>query len=371
MTKTQVENPTRPLPAVQRLLSAGLLVAGLSLAPGAQAALSFAFDFSGNTAGLGFLDPVTGAARQAALATAAQAYSNMFGTYFNTPNTTIVIRATSSDNSSINTLMSAGSQYWGPDAGFGNAEVVRRKATTGVDINGGLYDGSVDVNWGYSWDTSGSTNTPGGSFDFYAALFHEFSHAMGFASGFHTNPNDSANFGKDFWGHGKPTADGGDGVAGSFAGYDQFLTNCAGSSFVNAATNLSNPGVIAAAAEQNVCFNGANAKIAYGGNEVDLFAPSSYIGGSSVSHLNTNNATFGTSMMKHDRGTGPEAQVFNAVEVGIFADIGYSLTAAGRAFVDAGLNGMNNNNVPEPGSLALLMAALAAGTAVRRKKKVS
>lgn len=317
--------------------------------------MTFTFDYSNNAAGVGFLDASLGATRQAALNSAATAFSAMYGTYFSNSGN-IVMSVTSSDDSLGSTLMSAGTFYTSTSPGFGTAEVVLNKLRNGTDINGADADGQVDVNWGHLWDTSGSTTIASGAFDFYAALFHEFTHALGFASGFDTDPA-SATFGQDLFGDGLPG-----GAQGSFSAYDQFVTNCSGGAFVDA-TLHSNPGVISAAATSNVCFNGANAMAAYGGNQVDLYAPSTYSAGSSVSHLNSDNPSFVAAMMRHDRDTGLATRTYNGVEVGILADVGYSLTDAGRELI-------YGNSVPEPGTLVLMMLGLSVGAAARRRKAV-
>ncbi len=61
-------------------------------------------------AGVGFLDPTEGAARQAALDTAGNLYSNLFGNYFSNSGT-IDMSVTSTDNPASGILASAGSNF--------------------------------------------------------------------------------------------------------------------------------------------------------------------------------------------------------------------------------------------------------------------
>ena len=160
--------------------SAGLLVGGI-----AQAQITFEFDYTNNAANVGFLNPVTGAARQSALVQAGNLYSNLFSSHF-THTATIKIDVSSTDDINTPTLASAGSYLVGPAPGFGQGEVIRNKLQTGIDLTGAGSDGVVDVNWGYTWELNPNTPAvgpgPGQSFDFYAALFHEFTHALGFSN---------------------------------------------------------------------------------------------------------------------------------------------------------------------------------------------
>jgi len=70
-----------------------------------------------------------------------------------------------------------------------------------------------------------------------------------------------------------------------------------------------------------------------------------------VSHVDK--AIYPIDMMKHDRGTGPETRDYSAVDVGMLTDIGYTRNAS--------------SPVPEPGTLALVLAGLGGLLARRRK----
>ncbi len=332
------------------IVKGSVLAACLVCGSAANAALSFTFDYSTNTAGVGFDDAVTGAARKAALDTAGVRFSAMFGSFFDhTAN--IVLQATSTDDvlgPGGGTLASAGSQLtFAP--GFGGTEVVRNKVISNgaTDLNGASTDGSVDINWGAGWELDPDTPAvagpfaPGaGTFDLYAALFHEFSHALGFASLIGQD-------GKDPFGRGTTVASGGTGEPGNWSKFDQFLTNCSGASLIDAGTGLTNLAVYTPAITSSVCFESAEV------GSVKMYTPASYAPGSSVSHLD-GSGTNVLAMMKFDRDTGPqEARVYNADEVNILTSIGYRLAVTA---------------VPEPGSIALVLAALGGAAWVRRRK---
>jgi hypothetical protein len=322
-----------------RLLKGGLLSVLVAFGAAAQASISFQFDYSGNTPGVGFLDPVLGAARQQALTDAGNLYASMFGSYFS--NSGIVTMAvTSTDDANSDTLASAGSELLGNGTpGFTVVDVVRTKLLTGVDENGATADGSVDVNWGHAWALDPNTPASNAEFDFFAAISHELTHALGFSSLVNQD-------GTDIFGNSNP---------GEYGAFDAFLVDLFGSSLIDANGNLdSNAWIAASTGGSSLFFNGANAVAANGGNLVGLYSPTTWSEGSSGSHLDTDNPLFSTSMMKHNRDFGPETRVFSAVEVGMLMDLGY-LAAS--------------QSVPEPQSYALFLAGLGVMGAVMRRRR--
>ena len=318
---------------------------GVAFAPvTAQSALMFEFDYTQNAAGVGFLDIDDGAARRAALETAGMLYSDLFGQHFSNMGT-IVLEATSTDDPSSGTLAAAGSFFVEQGAGnFGGIEVIRHKLQNGTDLNGAGADGEVNVNWGANWelDPNGVIAVADEEFDFFAAVFHEFTHAMGFAT--------------SLFEAGTPLFGSSDNGDGEWTAYDQFLVNVdgdpmIGSDFVLDQDAWDIASVGGASPDAGLFFNGPNAVDANGGNPVGLYSPTSFIDGSSIVHLDTDNPQFSTSMMKHDRDFGPETRTFSAIEVGILADVGYSRIAT----------------VPEPSTVALLLAGLGFASFSRKK----
>src|SRR6185312_6343902 len=108
------------------VVNGGLFAGCLSFSFVAYAGINFQFVYK-DAPGTGFLDPVNGSGRQAALNTAATEFSKMFGSHF-TNSGTIVLEATATSNPQGDTLASAGSEYVDRGvAGFNLDEVVREK----------------------------------------------------------------------------------------------------------------------------------------------------------------------------------------------------------------------------------------------------
>lgn len=324
----------------QLMVSSGLVAGCLAFSGGANAAISFTFDYSNNAPGAGFLDATFGADRQNALTAAGNAFSSLFGQYFsNTGN--IVLAVTSSDDPNSDTLASAGSagQWDGVAQGFTYQEVVREKLVTGQDLNGSAADGSVDVNWGQAWHLDLSTQAPQGKYDFYSTIFHEFTHALGFSSTIGQNGS-SAFPGENVWNT-----------------FDSFLGDKNGNRVIKPDYTLDQTDWATSTGgtspDAGMFFWGANAVAANGGQAVGLYSPTKWIGGSSVSHLDTDNPALHDMMMTHAGPDGPSPRVFSAIEVGIMTDLGYTAVAA----------------VPEPETYAMMLAGLGlVGWQVRRRR---
>lgn len=332
-------NPHRIAYVVRAMVNGGLLAGCLAFGSSAQAAISFTFDYGADT-GTGFWDATLGADRKAAMNTAASEFSSLFGSYF-TNSGTILLDATATDDYASTNLASAGSYLAGTGTpGFGVGEVIRTKLQTGTDLTGAGADGVVDVNFGQPWQLDLNTPATGAQYDFYSTVYHEFTHALGFASLI-------AQDGSPFFGTK---------TAGEWGTYDQFLVDKNGNRVVDNTFAL-NQGVWDAASVggtspgEGMFWNGANAVAANGGNAVGLYSPTTWADGSSVSHLDTDNGALAGMMMLHATGTGPGARDYSAIEVGMLTDIGYTPL------------------VPEPETYAMMLAGLGlVGWSVRRRK---
>jgi hypothetical protein len=332
---------------LRTLAQAGLLASTLAFGSAAQAALSFVFDYGDNDGTTEFLG-AQNQYRRDALETAGTLFSNYFGSLFaNSGTITLGVQGTNQGCANGCTLAFATSNsVYSGAPGFGGIETVRNKLQGGGDINGAANDGLVGVNWGAPWELDPNVSVAAqglGNFDFYAALFHEFTHALGFAS-----VPDAA--GTD----GSPA--GGITLPGYWNKFDQFTTDCQGTDLIDHGTLLTSPVYADASVSANgksMCFAGANALAANGGAAVPLYAPTTYAPGSSGSHLLEQGPNTGA-MMKFDRDANiDEARTYNPITIGILMDIGYAVAALA---------------VPEPGSIALVLAALGLASLARRKR---
>lgn len=351
----------KPVGRAARAVLLGSVFAGcLAVGSSANAALSFVFDYNDNAGTTEFLGPAN-QVRRDALETAGSLFSNYFGSLF-TNSATISLAVQGTNTPLPGLLAFAGSsQAFDPPftGGFGNSEVVRNKMMGNGDLNGAANDGVVGVNWGAPWELNPNVSVAAqglGNFDFYAALFHEFTHALGFTAGITKDGTDgtSQNGGAQV---------GGVDYFGFWHKYDQFLTDCGTNNLINTATGRTTAfyngdagAGIPAAKTTSACFAGANAVAANGGAPVAIYTPDPYEPGSSIGHLLEAGLNTGA-MMKFDRDPNvDEARTYNAIEIGVLMDIGYTRVSS-------------SNNVPEPGSIALVLAGLA-GMGIARRRKV-
>jgi hypothetical protein len=329
---------------VRSALHAGLLAGCLSLGTTAYAGITFQFQY-GDPAGTGFLDPIYGASRQAALNTAANNFSSMFGSHFSN-SATIVLTAKAKNEPGM--LASAGSHFTNPgEAGFNLGEVVRTKLQKGIDLNGNDPDGVVNVNFGANWELD--FNTPPawgwgwypGTHDFYGTLYHEFTHTLGF-SPVMTQSGESAFGTKD----------------GSWSKFASFIVDKNNNPIIDpdtfvlnqAAWDIGGVGNWGGGGSEGLVFNGSNAVAANGGFLVTLYTADAWELGSSVSHLDDRMPGIEGTLMSPASYAGPQMRDYSAIEVGILKDLGYVAV------------------VPEPETYAMLLAGLAVLGAITRRR---
>ncbi len=179
------------------------------------------------------------------------------------------------------------------------------------DLDGGEdIDASFTSNAAASWffRPNGSTvATPAGQTDFTSVVLHEIGHGLGFVAG------SSFTGGVGSWG------------SDPFI-YFRFLRNGSGqtlvSSFANNSTALGSQFT-----SNNLFFNGPFTNAANGGGQAKIFAPATYLPGSSISHLDesTFNGT-GSALMTPSIARGETELNPGPVTLGIFRDMGWSIT---------------------------------------------
>ncbi|MCF3650988.1 hypothetical protein [Synoicihabitans lomoniglobus] len=288
--------------------------------------LTFEFDFADvNT---GFNDPTLGAERRASLASGA----NLLANYFTTaaPRTVkITVNASQSDGSGF--LASAGGiTYVG--AGF-QANFPMQVIQSG-DHSGQSSHGSMTWDFGYTWDYDNSISS--GAYDFQRVAMHELTHVLGFSS--YIGSDGAGLF------DGNPT---------TYSYFDQFLTDASGNALVDSSGNYQGGTILSDGVSSDVYFNGANAVAANGGERVHMYSPSSYNGGSSLSHLDTDFYGSVGYIMTHAVSSGASVREFSAIELGILTDLGYTVSA-----------------VPEPSTLALWWGGVCLLSTTMRRRAV-
>lgn len=328
---------------LRAVFNSGIL-AGCLIASTAHSGITFQFNYT-DSAGTGFLDPVDGARRQAALNTAASEFSNMFGSHFGNTGT-IVLDAAAEDIAGA--LAGANTYFMDPGKpGFNLGEVVRTKLQTGIDLNGNNADGHVSVNFSQPWalDIKSPPTWYSEEYDFYGTLYHEFTHTLGVNKG-------------GIMRSGEPLA--GTKEAGSWNTFASFIVDKHDGKIIDPSTfalnqaswDVSSIGNYSADNDgEGLFFDGPNAVAANGGYLVTLYTPTPWDNGSSISHLDPNMPGINGMLMTPAAGHGLQAHDFSPIEVGILKDLGY---------VSA---------VPEPETYSMLLAGLAVCGWIARRRQ--
>ena len=201
------------------------------------------------------------------------------------------------------TLATAGSDFISADPGF-LPTVVQNKILTGVDSNGSDADGEITWNFAQPWVSGDSIAY--GQYDIQSVAMHELLHTLGFLSYVDA-----------------PGANSGT----SWTVFDSFLVNSSGAKLIGSdyIWNSTYDGNLTGGSG-GVFFGGPNAVAAYGGR-VPLYTPSPWASGSSLSHLNDRVFAGGNrKLMNAQVGSGLGIRVISATELGVLADLGYTVT---------------------------------------------
>ena len=209
---------------------------------------------------------------------------------------TITYAVTGESSPFSSTLASAGSDFINDGSGFLQT-VVQSKIQSGNDANGSTADGTIDWNFGRSWAFGSSVS--GSEYDFQSTAMHELLHTFGFLSNIE---QPGSNTGR-IW-----------------TLYDSYVVNAAGTRAINPGdftwNTAFNPNLTGG--NGGLYFNGPHA-VAANGSSVALYTPSPWASGSSLSHISA-----GT-LMNANVSTGLGPRVLSPVELGVLADIGYSV----------------------------------------------
>jgi hypothetical protein len=187
-------------------------------------------------------------------------------------------------------------------------------ATTVSDINANF--SSAIANWYFGTDG----NCPPGQYDLVSVVLHELGHGLTFA--------------------GTMTVSGGQGSWGLGSGfpivYERFAENGAGQSLINT-TLFPNPSAALATQLQSnaVYFNGPEAVAASGGTRPLLYAPSTWLSGSSFSHLDETLYPAGNpnSLMTPAFGMAEAIHMPGPIILGMFRDMGWTTGSTGGSAI--------------------------------------
>lgn len=179
---------------------------------------------------------------------------------------------------------------------------------------------------GYTWNFG--TNAPGATqIDFRSVITHEIGHCLGFVTTY-SSASDT------FW-------------SGGLTEFSKYLIDDAGNR--PAAGSSGTPGNFNQL-DNPVYFTGPYAVAANGGTNVEVYAPTTWSSGSSLSHVNQ--AKYDGALMNPFISLGHVARDANAVEYGMLQDIGWQV-------------------IPEPATAMLLLGAAVAAVVRNRRKRMA
>ncbi|MEI7557079.1 fibronectin type III domain-containing protein [Candidatus Chlorohelix sp.] len=189
----------------------------------------------------------------------------------------------------------------------------------GSDNNPGYADIYAEFNSGYpSWYYGTDGNTPGTLIDFTSVVMHEVGHGLGFYGGMDYNSG-SGSYGF--------------GVSPNYPIiYDRFVVNGSGQSLVNTGL-FPNPSVALGSqlVSNNIYFDSPTVKEINGGNRVKLYAPTTWVSGTSYSHVDDIYNNTSNSLMTYSIGTGESQHNPGPIMLAMFKDMGWTVALAPKA----------------------------------------
>jgi len=197
--------------------------------------------------------------------------------------------------------------------------VALANSKSGSDLNGSTAEIYLALSSTFSWYTGTDGMTPAGQYDLATVALHEIGHGLGFLGSMELETGygecgSPTGYGCWGWGTGNPAI------------YDRFTQDSAGNSLIN----YPNPSLaLGNALKSNaVYFSGTNANAANGGTRVPLYAPSSWLPGSSYSHLDYNTYRYTVNrLMVYAISSGSAIHDPGPVTKGIMQDMGWQPAA--------------------------------------------
>lgn len=180
----------------------------------------------------------------------------------------------------------------------------------GSDLDPGDSDISCTFNSNFNWYFGTDGNTPGGQYDFVSVVLHELGHGLGcIGSG-------SVSGGLGYWG-----------LAGDPIIYDEFMEEVGGTDITNYSSGTSTLADVLTG--NQLYWNGTNGMDANSGTRPRMYAPSTWNGGSSYSHLNEGTYPSGNanSLMTPFLGSAEAIHDPGPIMYGMFTDMGWDVGA--------------------------------------------
>ena len=265
-----------------------------------------------------------------------EAVGSYIGSVINS-NAVVDLRWNTSTNSSTNgNLGSFGQTFSTTFADFSNALStgtglildgnVAGAILNDADVSGGADEGSGQINFGQNWNSDHLAATGPTEFDLFTVVLHEVSHALGFSSGINASGGSDLVF-----------TDGTGNSVAAFTTYDTFLRAADGDLIVNSDGQF--VGELSDLTSNDLNFQSADGAL------LDIFSPSTFDEGSSISHLDfTTDEVLNPSLAP-----GVEERVYGAGDLAVLSTLGFDI-------------------VPEPSSSLLFAVAATFGFTIRRRK---
>lgn len=270
--------------------------------------------------------------------------ANIWGSLLSSP-VPIAIDACWATNLPMGVLGHSGAlNYWRdftnapkPNVWYPNALA---NALAGSDLDPSNADIYIAYSSTFSWYFGTDGATPAGKYDFVTIVLHEIAHGLGFSgSMWYGDDCGGTNYG--CWGDGTDYPD----------AYDTFMQNGAGNDLLNT-TLFPNPSAALGSqlTSNNLYFNGTKAKEANDGFRPKMYAPSSWMPGSSYAHLDYD--TFATTqhrLMVYAVSDGASIHYPGSITLGILQDLGWKLPAipsAAKVYLPIALKPQSG---PDPG----------------------
>lgn len=212
-------------------------------------------------------------------------------------------------------------------ANFSNAPQVNTwypialaNSLSGNDLDQSQADIYIAYSSTFDWYFGTDGNTPSGKYDFVSVVLHEIAHGLGFSGSMEYGSAYCGVLNYGCWGditYGYPDA------------YDQFMQNGSGTSLIDT-SSFPNPSAALGSqlTSNNVYFNGNNARAANGGSRPKMYAPTSWMPGSSYSHLDYD--TFKNTshrLMVYAISAGASIHYPGSITLGLLQDLGWSRPA--------------------------------------------